>query len=79
MLRVEVLGGSIPKFAWKEFENTLRVKKQTLYNILLQPGSYALRSCQWKGLSNTCLRFIKAPHINYLESHGKQAKDPKDT
>ena len=77
---VEVWGSSIPKSTWKAFENVqkhfltkfLQVKKQTPYTSLRR-DHFPLRSWPWNGLWITWLRFDKAPHINLLELHGKQA------
>ena len=35
---------------------------------------FPLRSWPWKGFLYTCLRFKRVPHINFMKSHGKQAR-----
>ena len=67
------MGGSLPKFAWKEFENALQVKKQTLNILVLQWGHFPLRSCPWKGLY--MLKVQKSPSHELL----RKQNDPKDT
>ena len=44
----------------------------------LRRDHFLLRLQPLKGLLTTWLNFKNVPHIDFLELHGKQAKDPKD-
>ena len=55
----------------------LRNKRPILSS--LRRDHLPLRSRPWKELLNTCLRFKKVPHIDFLELHGKQTKKIQKT
>ena len=87
--RVEVWGGSIPKSTWKEFEHVQnlvhfltklrRLKKQTPYTLLLlerRPLLVEIIAMEMV-VKYVMLKVQKVPHIDFLESHGKQAKRSK--